>query len=79
MNLGFCMRRGNTLLISSIIAISSNTSRKADDNAMYSASAVFRKISVCNELRQYMGQFSYIMTIPVRDITFSEFLESACC
>ena len=78
-NLGFCRRRGNTLLIYSIIVISGKTSGKADDNAMYFASAVLRAISVCNELCQYMGQFAYTMTIPVCDITFSASLESACC
>ena len=78
-NLGFCMRIGNTLLISSIIVISGNTSRKADDNAMSSASVVLRAIPVCNKLRQYMGQFAYMMTIPFRGIILSALLESACC
>ena len=44
--------RGNTVLISSIIVIIGSTSQSVDDNAMYSASAVLRAISVCNELRQ---------------------------
>ena len=65
------------MLISSIV--SSNTSHKADVNEMYSASEVLRAVSVCNDLCQYMGQFAYMMTIPVRDITFSELLESAWC
>ena len=67
------------MLIYSIIVISGKTSGKADDNAMYFASAVLRAISVCNELRQYMGQFAYMMTMPVRDIKFSASLESAYC
>ena len=77
--LGIFIRRGNTLLISSIIVISGNTSCKADDNSMYSAPAVLRAIFVCNEMREYMGQFAYMMTIPVHNITFSASLECACC
>ena len=65
------------MLYSSIIVISGRNSCKADDNAIYSASVVLREISVCNELSQYMGQFTYTMTIPVRDITFLASLESA--
>ena len=77
-NLGFFMRRVNNLFISTTIVIGGKTSSKAHDNAMYSASAVLRAIYVCNELRQYMGQFAYMMTISVRDITFSASLDSAC-
>ena len=65
------MRRGNTLIISSIIVIRDNTCLSAEDNAMYSASAVLRAISVCRELRQNMVQLAYMITIPVRDMKLS--------
>ena len=44
-----------------------NTSDKADDNAMYSTLEVLITIYVCNELRQYVGQFAYMMTDRVQD------------
>ena len=78
-DLGFCMRRGDNLLISSTIIISNNTSRKAYDIAMYSTYEVFIAVFVCNDLRQYIGQFIYMMTILVSDIIFSASLESVCC
>ena len=68
---GFEMRRGNTSFIYSIVVIRCNTCISAEDNAMYSASAVLRAISVCRELRQNMGQLAYMITIPVRDMTVS--------
>ena len=44
--------RPDTPVASIIVVISGSTSRSADDNTMYSASAVLIVISVCNELRQ---------------------------
>ena len=67
------------MLISSIIVMSGNTSRKADDNEMYYDYALLREIYVCNYLLRYMGQFADMMTIPVHAITFSASPESACC
>ena len=62
---------GKVTLISSNNVISGITSLRAWESAMYSASAVLRAISVCRELRQKTGQFAYIMTKPVLDITAS--------
>ena len=65
------MKRGNTSFISSIIVIRGNTCLSAEDNAVYSASAVLSTISVCRELRQNIGQIAYMITILVRDMTLS--------
>ena len=46
---GFEMRRVNTSFISSIIVIRGNTCLSAEENAMYSASAILSTISVCKE------------------------------
>ena len=73
------MRRVNTSFISSIVVIRGNTCLSAEDNPMYSASAVLRAISVYRELRQNMGQLAYMITIPVRDMTLSASSEFASC
>ena len=65
------MRRVNTSFISPIIVIRGNTCLSAEDNTMYSASAVLSAIYVCRELRQNMGQLAYMITIPVCDMTLS--------
>ena len=76
-NLSFCMRRGNNLLISSIIVIRGKTMLSEDDNAMCYASYVLSSIYVCNVLRQNIGQFSYMLNIPFWDMALSELLASA--
>ena len=73
------MRRGNTSFLSSIIVIRGNTYLSAEDNAMYSSSAVLGAISVCRELRQNMGQLAYMITIPVCGMMLSELSAFASC
>ena len=50
-------------------------SLRADDKAIYSASAVDSEISVCNLLCQYTGQFAYFITNPVLDYIVSASVE----
>ena len=59
------------LFNSSIKVISGRTWRSAVDKTIYLASAVLKAISVWSVLFQKIGQFAYVITYPVLDITFS--------
>ena len=64
----------DTYLISSMIVIASRISWI---NAVYSASIVLKSISVCNLLHHNIGHIAYVITYPVRNITFYALSASA--